>query len=101
MIVRRRTTEEANQELSRFLSSARIEADTRVIDSQGRPFADVIRGNSSDAGITFVGLRPPRPDESVESYADYFSLLRSGLSGVARPVFVLAAEDVDFSRIFS
>ena len=36
----------------------------------------------------------------VVSYADYFALLSSGLADVSAPVFVLAAENIDFRRIF-
>jgi hypothetical protein len=100
MIIHRRTPEEAKAELAQFLSSVRVKAETRVLDSNGRPFAEIIAGNSSDAALTFVGLRTPRPDEPVASYADYFALLRSGLSGVPVPIFVLAAENIDFRRIF-
>ena len=101
MIVHRRTVEEANETLSGFLKNARIEAETRVMDSDGRPFTDVIREHSSDAVLTFIGLRAPRPNETVRSYGEYVSLLRSGLANVAQPIFVLAAENVDFRRIFA
>ena len=101
MIVRRRTVEEAKEELARFLADARIEADTRVIDSGGLPFAETIRANSSGASISLVGLRPPRDGETAESYGEYFGMLRDSLADVPHPVFALAAEDVDFSRIFT
>ena len=101
MIVHRRTVEEANETLSVFLKNARIEAETRVIDSEGMPFTDVIREHSSDAVLTFMGLRAPRPDETVESYGEYVALLRSGLVNVPQPIFVMAAENVDFQRIFA
>ena len=101
MIVHRRTVEEANETISVFLRKARIEAETRVMDSDGLPFTDVIREHSSDAVLTFIGLRAPRPNETAESYGEYVALLRSGLVNVAQPVFVLAAENVDFQRIFA
>lgn len=100
MIIHRRTPQEADAELAEFLESVRVKAQTRVIDSHGRTFTEVIAENSADAALTFIGLRPPRSDEPARSYADYFSLLRGGLSKVPSPVFVLAAEDVDFRRIF-
>ena len=100
MIVHRRTRDEAEAELAKYLKDARIGAETRVIESDGRPFADVIRENSSDAKLSFIGLRQPRADEPASSYADYFSLLRDALSGVPQPIFILAAEGIDFRRIF-
>ena len=101
MIVFRRTPDEANAELGKFLKDARLDAEARVFDSGGRPFAEVICENSSDAAISFIGLRQPFPDESGETYGEYFSFLAESLAGVPQPVFALAAEDVDFRRIFA
>ena len=101
MIVRRRTVEEANEKLSEVMKDARIKAETRVIDSEGLPFTDVIREHSSDAVLTFMGLRAPRQNETAQSYGEYVELLRSGLENVPQPIFVLAAENVDFQRIFA
>ena len=100
MIVNNRTREEAESELAKYLKGARIEAETRVLESEGRPFADVIRESSSDAAMSFVGLRQPRENEPASSYGDYFSLLSDSLEGVPQTVFVLAAEGIDFRRMF-
>ena len=100
MIVHNRTREEAESELAKYLKGARIEAETRVLESEGRPFADIIRENSADAKMSFVGLRPPRADEPAPSYSDYFALLRDALAGVPQTIFVLAAEGIDFRRMF-
>ena len=101
MIVRRRTTEEAKTVLDDFLSAARVDAEHRVIESDGRPFADVIRSESKGAALSLVGLRRPEADETVADYAAYFESLSSSLAAVSPLAFVLAAEDVDFRRIFS
>lgn len=101
MIIRRRTPEEANSVLKGFLSDARVEAESRVIDSGDRPFADIIREESKGAALALVGLRKPGQDETTEEYADYFRALAQSLSAVPSLAFVLAAEDVDFRRIFS
>lgn len=100
MIVNQRTREEAESELAKYIKGVRIDGETRVFESNGRPFADIIRENSEDARMSFVGLRAPREDEPAESYGDYFALLSDSLSGVPQPIFVSAAEDIDFRRIF-
>ena len=100
MIVHNRTREEAESELAKYLKGARIEAETRVLESEGRPFAEIIRENSADAVMSFVGLRQPREEEPASSYGDYFSLLCDALEGVPQTVFVLAAEGIDFRRMF-
>jgi amino acid transporter len=100
MIVNHRTHAEAEAELAKYMKGVRIEAETRVLELGDKTFTDVIRENSLDARLSFVGLRMPRPDETAESYGDYFSLLRDALSGIPQPIFVLAAESIDFRRIF-
>ena len=101
MIVHRRTPEEAAAELSRFLRDARVDAETRVFDSSGRPFAEIIGEHSGDAAMSFIGLRSPGDGEDDASYGEYFAHLCGSLGGVPQPVFALAAESVDFRRIFA
>ena len=101
MIVRRRTPDEATAELADFLRDARLQAETRIIVSDGRPFIETINANSEDAACTFIGLRAPAADEADESYGAYLSALRFGVPEVPAPVFVLAAENIDFRRIFA
>ena len=101
MIVNRRDLNEAKEELDAFLADVRVDAETRIVDSLGRSFTDVIKEMSSDASLTFIGLKPPQDGDDCESYGEYLSLLSGSLSGVNYPAFVLAAEDVDFKLIFS
>ncbi len=100
MIVSGRTHAEAEEELARYLKGVRIDAETRVLEAGGQPFADIIRAQSADARLSFIGLRAPAADESAADYGAYFAHLRGALAGVPQPVFVLAGEDIDFRRIF-
>ena len=100
MIVSGRTHAEAEEELARYLKGVRIDAETRVLEAGGQPFADIIRARSADARLSFIGLRAPAADESAADYGAYFAHLRGALAGVPQPVFVLAGEDIDFRRIF-
>ena len=101
MIVRRRTPEEAAAVMKDFLRDARLPAETRIIVSDGRPFVETINMNSTDAVSTFIGLRSPGKDETDAAYGAYVSALRFGVPDVPAPVFTLAAEDIDFRRIFA
>ena len=101
MIVRSRTHEEAQSLLDEFLSKARVEATTRIVESGERRFEDVIAENSLDTAVTFLGLRAPAADETPEQYAEYFMSLHDRLKTLSFPVFSLAAEDIDFRRIFT
>ncbi|MBR4653205.1 MAG: hypothetical protein IKO72_07575 [Kiritimatiellae bacterium] len=101
MIIRNRTPEEAASVLAEFLRDARLQAETRILVSDGRPFIETINANASDSALTFIGLRAPGADEDDASYGAYFAALRFGVPAAAMPVFVLAAEDIDFRRIFT
>ena len=101
MIVRGSPHAEADELIAGFLRDARVEAETRVIESEGEPFVETIAANSADAAVTFVGLRSVEQDEPESAFGDYVRVLADGLSSVACPVFVLAGEDVDFHRIFT
>ena len=101
MIVRGSAHAEADELIAGFLRDARVEAETRVIESEGEPFVETIAANSADAAVTFVGLRSVGQDEPESAFGDYVRVLADGLSSVACPVFVLAGEDVDFHRIFT
>lgn len=101
MLVHNRTIEDAEKQLSEFLSRARIEATTRIIETEGAPFPSVLSRNSSDAALSFIGLRPPREEESASDYGQYLDHLMQDLSGVPSPIFVLSANGIDLERIFS
>ena len=92
---------EATRILHEFLTQARVAAEVLVLEpTEDRPFNERICDVSSDADLTFVGLRGPGADESAESYGDYVQSLTAGLSSVPLVVFALAGEAVDFRRIF-
>ena len=82
--------------------ASRVEADVfvRDFDPAVSPVS-VIAEASADAKWTFIGLRPPKDGETPESYADYFRQMRERTASLPSAVFSLAAEGVDFKRIYS
>ena len=92
---------ESEKFLREFLHASRVEADVFVKESD---FAvspvSVIAEVSADARWTLVGLRPPREGEAPECYADYFRQMREETALLSSAVFALAAEGVDFKRIY-
>lgn len=101
IIIQRRTNEEAGALLDGLLKDARIRAQTRIIQSAGEPFAEIVAANSVDSALTFIGLRDVQPTDTDTTYGDYFEKLVSDLASVPCPIFVRASEDVDFRRIFA
>lgn len=92
--------EHAMARLRALIASARIEAEPGVVLSEGRRPFDVIQAASADADLTFIGLRAPDPDETVEQYGAYYTSLLEATDGHGPTAYVLAAEDIDFLRIF-
>ena len=93
---------ESERLLRAFLRASRVEADVfvRDFDPDVSPVS-VIAEVSADARWTFIGLRPPKAGEPSECYADYFRQMREVTSSLPSAVFSLAAEGVDFKRIYS
>jgi adenosine deaminase len=61
----------------------------------------VISEESADAQYVFIGLRPRQADEPPEKYAEYFRRMREETISLRSAVFTLAAEGVDFKRIYA
>ena len=51
-------------------------------------------------GLSDVQWRAPQKDAPPETYADYFRQLREDTASLPSAVFALAAEGVDFKRIY-
>ena len=93
---------ETERGLKNFLQSSRVEADTLVKQGPAgvSPMA-VISEESADAQYVFIGLRPRQADEPPEKYAEYFRRMREETISLRSAVFTLAAEGVDFKRIYA
>ncbi|NLE64596.1 MAG: amino acid permease, partial [Elusimicrobia bacterium] len=90
----------AREVLQGFLREARIDAGVEFFVGNGRPAMESLREHSQGADFVFLGLRAPEKDESSEAYAGYYTTLTRSLAGFPATALVLAAEDVDFQRIF-
>ena len=101
MIVRNRTPEQAREQLTAFLSTARIQTETRIFEAGDRPFTDILAHQSTDAALSLIGLRPPKDGETQADYGDYLAHLMSDLADVPSPVYVLAADKSDLAQIFA
>jgi amino acid transporter len=98
------STEEKAGALSRLngiIHHGRLKADPDVIVRQGTetPF-EIIGRASREADLVFLGIRPPEPDESVDDYCTYYSRLLEHTQDLPATGLVLAAEDIDFQKIF-
>ncbi len=97
--------EKVAEGLRRFLEEARVEAEVLVLSPDGRTAFTRIAEASRDAGVVLIGLPPPQlfakgEGDVVSRFAKALEALDAGAAALPRALFVLAAEDVDFSGIF-
>ena len=86
--------------LTSFLEAARIPAQVDVLVRGERALFDVIRDASADAGIVFLGMKPPAPDQTPEDYSRYYEELLRQTDSLPATALVTANEKVDFRSIF-
>ena len=89
----------ALERLERFVAEQRIPAKPRVLLKNDRLYRDIIRDESADAGLVFLGMRSPGADESVEDYAAYYAQLIEASRDMPPVAFILAAESIEFRQV--
>lgn len=67
---------------------------------EAEDFYSHITNYSTEATLTFLGLRAPLTGESPEDYAAYFKMLMQKTETIPAVAYVLAGEKLDFQRIF-
>lgn len=92
---------EALNRLDSFISEGRLMAESKVlIREEGKTIYQIIRENSKDADMVFLGMRYPAEGESVEQYSLYYQKLLEETEELPATAFVLAAENIQFHWIF-
>ncbi|UCC75225.1 MAG: amino acid permease [Gemmatimonadota bacterium] len=87
--------------LGQLIEHGRLKAEAEVLVRDDTQHAfDIITAASAEADLVFVGIRPPDPDESLEEYARYYVQLLNYTEPLPATALVLAAEDIEFQRIF-
>ncbi|MEN8254598.1 MAG: amino acid permease [Verrucomicrobiota bacterium] len=89
----------AKERLENFIEEQRIPAQADVLIKSLPSFYDIIRQSSTDAGLVFMGMRPPGEEESVEEYSGYYGNLMEATQGMPPLAFVLAAEEIEFRQV--
>lgn len=89
----------ARERLASFIDEQRIPAEADVLIKRLPSFYDIIRQSSTNAGLVFMGMRPPREDESVEEYGRYYGNLMEATREMPPLAFILAAEAIEFRQV--
>jgi hypothetical protein len=86
--------------LNELVQRGRFPATAEVLVRSGREVFEVMRAESQAASLVLAGIRPPAPDETAEVYAGYYQQVLQRTDGLPPTALVMAAEDIDFQRIF-
>jgi amino acid transporter len=89
----------AKERLEKFIEEQRVPAEADVLLKDLPSFYDIIRKSSSEAGLVFMGMRPPNDDETNEEYGRYYGTLMESSKEMPPLAFVLAAEAIEFRQV--
>lgn len=92
---------EVEKGLRSFIGQARVEADVESVLKDEAGIFGTIQRHSRSADLVFVGLRPMKPEETIEDYGEYYKNVIRKTGEIPFIAYVLAAEDIDFRKIFS
>lgn len=92
---------DAMARLKSFIEQSRVKARPEVTVREGADVFETIRAASAGAGLVLLGMRAPGLTESPAEYAGYYAHLLSVTGGLPPTALVLAAEDLDFHRLFA
>lgn len=84
----------ARANLERRIGGLRIGAQPHVLVGDGREFPEILRESSAGADLVLLGMAEPGND-----FAAYYQHLQEITEGLPTTAFVLAAQDVEFSKV--
>ncbi|MEZ4741242.1 MAG: amino acid permease [Bdellovibrionota bacterium] len=100
----------AQEILDNYLAEGRLEADANTYSAEAnrQSVFNKIRSVSKDAQLVFIGMRPPNldeyrenPEKAIKEYELYYKELLDVTRQFPACAIVIAAEDIDFHKIFS
>jgi amino acid transporter len=84
----------ARANLENKVGGLRIGARPHVLVAEGRDFPEMLRESSAGADLILLGMAEPGDD-----FAAYYAHLQEITEGLPTTAFVLAAQDVEFSKV--
>lgn len=86
----------AKSNLEQIITKIRVDFDHKVIVSDGRKFWDILDQESQNSTMVMMGLREPD-----DNFADYYTDLKHKTHNIKNKLFLLAAEDINFSDVLN
>jgi solute carrier family 12 sodium/potassium/chloride transporter 2 len=84
----------ARVNLERIIGGLRVGAQAHVLIPEGRPFREILHASSADADLVFLGMAEPGDD-----FVEYYERMQDLATGLPTTAFVLAGEDIQFSKV--
>ena len=88
----------AKENIKNYIKNLRINVKSEVIVAQDRPFNEILRQNSRNSDLVFLGMATPKENED---YVQYYETLRNKIVDLPSTIFVLAAPDFAFGEVLS
>ena len=89
------------QQFHKYKPKLRIKGLTfQALIDENKTFFSTFQTNSKDASLTFLGLRQPSLETTIEEYKEYFMQLMKNTEEVANIAYVLCGENLKFRNIF-
>jgi hypothetical protein len=89
----------AKERLETFIEEQRIPAEAEIVIKRLPNVFDIIKQSSADAGLVFMGMRPPEEEETTEVYSRYYGSLMESTKDMPPLALVLAAEAIEFRQV--
>ena len=88
--------------LSNFVAKGRVNVNVDVIVNEEKEAVfDLIKRQSMEAQLVFIGMRPPEEGDTVDTYSQYYHSLIEKTEGFPQTAIVIAADNIDFANIFA
>jgi hypothetical protein len=88
------------ESLQSLVRKSRMHAEITVhLRKEDSSLFQQIGEHSREADILFLGMRKPGPEESTESYADYYRKLLESIQEYPLTILTMAGEEIDFEDI--
>lgn len=89
-----KAAEEARPNLESMVEGMRTGSEPEVLVAGGRDLHSIMKKESRDADVVFMGLKEPGED-----FAEYFRDLHVRTTGLPTTLYVLAAEPIAFRDV--
>ncbi|MEM7771846.1 MAG: Na-K-Cl cotransporter [Cyanobacteria bacterium P01_E01_bin.6] len=90
--------EAAHANVNEIIQQLRVDAVSKVLVANGRPFDEILHTSSGFADLVFLGMASP---DIIENYPDYYAALQKRTLNLPTTAFVLATAGFVFTDVLT